>query len=181
MTKQPYNFFGTLKRQNYLKLPAPCNSAKHSFLATYIFNFSDSSECNRPDFQRRSSLSETPFYATKMAYIRRSSFFVGNRRTTNELHGDNSDVVILTESENRHEMIFCFVTHRFSLQIGQITLIEADSILLTVYRVNEEIDDECVPPSKITSNELMVMSLYTRLHTWVSLCFGLVGMTKFIV
>lgn len=74
-----------------------------------------------------------------------------------------------------------FLLSHSYLQIEQITLVEADAILVSVYHINENIADDCVLPSHIDSTSLMVMSLYTQLHTWIVRCFSLVGMTKCIV
>lgn len=69
----------------------------------------------------------------------------------------------------------------FCLQINQITVVEADAILLCVHKVRQKSVPSDISPGKVTTRSIVVSHLYSRIHNTVLACFKFVGLEQLIV
>ncbi|XP_037034443.1 uncharacterized protein LOC119073234 [Bradysia coprophila] len=72
-------------------------------------------------------------------------------------------------------------TLKFLLNINQITITEADAVLLCVHKVHQKtVPVDMSSPAKVTTRSIMVSHLYSRMHNTILICFKFVGLDRLI-
>lgn len=70
---------------------------------------------------------------------------------------------------------------KYLLNINQITITEADAVLLCVHKVHQKaVPVDISPPDKVTTRSIMASHLYSRMHNTILICFKFVGLERFI-